>query len=273
MDLLNKVNLKSRIFSALIFSLLLSPLVIAESKTTNELQSGCQLKFGWADWAPLQYYDASGNLTGVQVDLVNAVSKEVGCEVEYIQLSWAEIVEGIKSGDIDFTANATENDSRKEFAYFSIPYRRDTFSFWVKKDNYERYNIGPVEKLMKSGMKLGLISNQLYSPEIENWQNDPIYGKNIVYSDGIDQLISLLIDDKVEVVVEDAYIMAYRKRAGIFSKKIARLSIETFGFKVAFMFSIKTTSKKVVDKYNNKLRELKNTELFQSIWLNPELIQ
>lgn len=239
------------------------------SDVTNE---ECHLKYGWADWAPLQYINASNQLTGVQIDLVRTVSQLVGCKIEYIKLPWTQIIQRLESGEIDFTANATENETRKKFAYFSVPYRRDTFSFWVKKENLSRYNKDSVEEIMTSGMQLGLISNQLYSPEIERWIAHPVYGKNISYSDEIDELLQQLQADKVDAIVEDAYIIAFRKRANGFSKNITNLSIKTFGYEVAFMFSKKTISKNRVEEFNQALRNLKKTKAFQSIWLDPDLI-
>lgn len=258
---------------SLLIELLFIQTVSAAKSSSGESNKECHLKFGWADWAPLQYIDASGELTGVQVDLVNAVSKAVGCDVEYVKLSWAQILQGLKSGEIDFTANATENTFRKTFAYFSIPYRRDTFSFWVRNENHIRFNHQTVEKIMKSGMKLGLISDQLYSPEIELWKKDPVYSKNISYTEEIDDLISLLQDGRVEGIVEDAYIIAFRKRIGVFPRNISYLSSKTFGYPVAFMFSKKTTSKEIVEKYNQKMRELRDSSSYQSIWIDPQFIQ
>jgi polar amino acid transport system substrate-binding protein len=257
----------------LLIELLFMHTVSAAKINTGESNNQCLLKYGWADWAPLQYIDASGELTGVQVDLVKSVSKAAGCDVKYIKLSWAQILKGLKSGEIDFTANATENEFRKSFSYFSIPYRRDIFSFWVRDEDRSRFDYQTVEKIMKSGMKLGLISDQLYSPEIELWRKHPVFSKNITYAEEIDDLILLLEQRKVESIVEDAYIIAFRKRLGGFSRNISHLSINTFGYPVAFMFSKKTTSKQLVEKYNQKMRDLKNTSIFQSIWLDPQLIQ
>jgi len=272
--LLLKISIRTvAIILPLLIELLFIHTVSAASSSTVESNKECRLKYGWADWAPLQYIDASGELTGVQIDLVKAVSKAVGCDIEYIKLSWAQILKGLKSGDIDFTANATENDIRKTFAYFSIPYRRDIFSFWVRDEERVRFDHQTVEEIMKSGMKLGLISDQLYSPEIELWRKDPVFSKNITYTEEIDDLILLLEERKVESIVEDAYIIAFRKRLGGFSRNISHLSIQTFGYPVAFMFSKKTTSKELAEKYNQKMRELKNTSTFQSIWLDPKLIQ
>ena len=264
---------------AIILTLLMEWLFIgsvgAKESATSESSTNkkCHLKYGWADWAPLQYIDASGELTGVQIDLVNSVSKAVGCEIEYIKLPWTQILQDLKSGKIDFTANATESEIRKTYGYFSIPYRRDTFSFWVRNQDRPRFEQQTVEELMKSGMKLGLITDQLYSPEIEFWEKDPVYSKNISYTEEIDDLLLLLENRKVESIVEDAYIIAYRKRLGGFSRNISHLSIKTFGYPVAFMFSKKTTSKKLVEKYNQTMRELKHTSVFQSIWLDPNFIQ
>ena len=232
----------------------------------------CNLKYGWADWAPLQYVDASGKLTGVQIELVRAVSEAAGCKIEFIKLPWNQIVKRIESGELDFTANATEDEVRKKFAYFSIPYRRDTFSFWVRKENKKLFDKASVKEIMQTGVKLGLVSNQLYSQDIENWKADSKFNKNIFYAEEIADLLSMLKNDEVEIAVEDPYLIAYRKRIGIFSDDFTSLPLKTFGFEVGFMFSKKSTSKTLVERYNNSMRKMKNSPLFQTIWMNPDLI-
>ncbi len=268
-----KILNRTVVVLALILELLFIHPLSAEKNNVENSNGECQLKYGWADWAPLQYVDAAGELTGVQVDLVNTVSNAVGCDLTFVKLSWAQILQGLQSGEIDFTANATESEFRRSFAYFSIPYRRDTLSFWVKEENRARFDYLTVEKVMKSGMTLGLIADQLYSPEIELWKKDPTYGKNISYTEEIDELILLLEQGKVESIVEDPYVIAFRRRIGGFTGNITHLSVQTFGYPVGFMFSKKSTSKKLVEKYNQKMRELKNTSALHSIWIDPEFIK
>ncbi len=254
-----------------LFGLPIQPLVATETKP--HVNNGpCKLKYGWADWAPLQYVDASGRLTGVQIELVRAVSEAAGCDIEYVKLPWNQIVNRIESGELDFTANATEDEVRRKFAYFSLPYRRDTFSFWVRNEKKERFDKASVEQIMKAGAKLGLVSNQLYSPEIERWKANSSFNKNIFYAEEIADLLSMLKNDEVDIAVEDPYIIAYRKRIGIFSDDFTSLSLNTFGYEVSFMFSKKSTSKKMVERYNDTMRKMKGTSLFQTIWMNPELI-
>lgn len=262
-----------------IFRLFIFLFVLSGSSSLSAFSSpskkgdSCQLKYGWADWAPLQYVNSTGQLTGVQIEFVKAVTQAVGCDIKFVKLSWSEVVKQIETGEIDYTANATEDDFRRQFAYFSLPYRRDTFSFWVDRNKKEEFNRPSVSAIMRTGAKLGLISNQLYSPEIEGWIANETYSKNIVWAEEIDDLLNLLIENQVDIAVEDAYIIAYRKRIGIFSNNFVHMGVNTFGYETSFMFSKKSVSKDLVEKFNKRMRELKNTPLFQSIWMNPELIK
>ncbi|TQV73001.1 amino acid ABC transporter substrate-binding protein [Aliikangiella marina] len=253
--------------------LLVMTFQVSAAQATDNQSEKCILKYGWADWAPLQYVDTSGKLTGVQIELVKAVTDAVGCKIEFIKLPWSQIIQQIESGELDFTANATKDDFRSRFAYFSNPYRRDTFSFWVPKSRKALFDKPSVDEIMRTGAKLGLVANQLYSDDIKAWENDPNYGKNIAYAEEIADLLSMLKEGQVDIAVEDPYLIAYRKRIGLFSDDFTRLGIRTFGYEVSFMFSKKSTSMALVEQFNSKMRELKSTPVFQTIWMNPELIK
>lgn|GEM_PF-1392718 len=251
-----------------------SHLLVAASASgnTNTSQSNCQLVYGWANWPPLQYTDSQGEITGVQIDLVRALAKETHCKIIYIERNWSEIVDLIESGEIDFTANATLSERRKQFAYFSRSYRRDSYAVWVRSEDLNQYNFSSVDTLKKSGVKIGLTANHLYSEAIDQWIQDPRYSKNISYAPSSSINMQRLINGEIDASLEDPFIVAYKRRTKQITADISRLPIQIFGHKVSFMFSKKTVDKNFVEQFNLALKRLQESPDFSSIWLDPQFI-
>ena len=236
----------------------------------NKQASECRLIFGWTEWPPLQYFNPNGEISGIQIDLVNAVADKMGCHVTYIEKDWNQIVELIRDGEIDFTANATPSIEREKFAHFSDSYRRDSYAIYVRTEDFDKFNTSSIDDLKKTGIKLGLTRNHLYSSEIEQWKLDSNYNHNISYALSPSANMDRLILGEIEGSLEDPFIYAYKKRTKQITESLSRLPINIFGHKVSFMFSKKNVNGKFLKTFNDALHNIQQTAEFNSIWLDPQ---
>jgi len=67
---------------------------------------------------PFSYLGDNGKRTGFYIDLLNALSDELGFEVEYIDGSWAENFNAGKEGTLDLLISVTYTDERSEYLDF-----------------------------------------------------------------------------------------------------------------------------------------------------------
>ena len=56
-------------------------------------------------YAPFSYHDASGKLTGYDVEVVRAVAEKLGVKVEFKETQWDSMMAGLKAGRFDIVAN------------------------------------------------------------------------------------------------------------------------------------------------------------------------
>jgi len=227
----------------------------------------CQLTFGWARWRPLQYKNEKGELKGFQVDLVNAIADEMNCVVEFVEGDWQQLISGLQEGIIDFVADATKTEARTEFAHFSIPYRRDTFAIYVRKQDVNKYRELELGDLKKLNFKLAVNRGFLYGEEIEAWQNDNQYNDSIIYSDNSGQNFEKLIVGDIDGFIEDPYVMAYKFRSQQAIKNMATLPIVISSHTACFMFNKKKFNLDFVNKFNLALTKVKARPEFQISWL------
>lgn len=79
--------------------------------------------------------DNPEELIGYEVDLVHAVAKELGMEVQPMQNNWEGLIEGLKRGDYDIVVNGLEiTPDRQQVVNFSPPYYVTAEVLTVRKE-------------------------------------------------------------------------------------------------------------------------------------------
>ncbi|WP_102225379.1 transporter substrate-binding domain-containing protein [Acidimangrovimonas sediminis] len=73
-------------------------------------------------FAPYEYTDASGNITGYDPALLRAIAKDLGLKVEFRKMAFSGIIPGLVAGSFDFTATALNvTAERAKRISFTIP--------------------------------------------------------------------------------------------------------------------------------------------------------
>lgn len=112
-------------------------------KATNEM-----------DWAPIDFV-RDGREAGFSVDYLNLVASKVGLEIQFVNgHSWEELIEQLKSREIDIAQSITKTEGRDEFLDFTRPYLD------IPKVYYGRAGTKRIEtKKDLEGKKIGLVSS------------------------------------------------------------------------------------------------------------------
>lgn len=87
-------------------------------------QAKPKLSFGSdATFPPMEFVDAQKNVTGFDIDLINAVAKAAGFEAVVKNVAWDGIFAGLENGEYDgILSSVTITDERKQKYDFSAPY-------------------------------------------------------------------------------------------------------------------------------------------------------
>ena len=89
-----------------------------------------------AAWPPMEFVDANKNIVGFDIDLMNAIAKEQGFEVEFRNTAWDGIFAGLETGSYDaILSSVTITDERKQVYDFSDPYMNAGQAIVVKIDD------------------------------------------------------------------------------------------------------------------------------------------
>lgn len=115
-----------------------APVSATTSSTLDKAQKEGVARVGIRfDNPPLSFIDDEGNWVGFDVDLAQALTKEMGLEIEMVKVDETTRISFLQEGQIDMAvASMNHTRPRDEAVDFSITYFWDNQSFLVRKNTY-----------------------------------------------------------------------------------------------------------------------------------------
>ena len=112
--------------------------VPAHADTLAEVQEAGKLVVATEMQFPPFDFMVNGEYTGVDKDLLDEVGKELGVEMEYVDLPWTSVLPGLEAGKYDFVgAPLNASQARLERYAFSSPIAYSGNAFVKRKGNDE----------------------------------------------------------------------------------------------------------------------------------------
>ncbi|MEG2422345.1 amino acid ABC transporter substrate-binding protein [Glutamicibacter sp.] len=143
-------------------------------------------------YRPFSYHEGN-ELTGYDVEVIEAVGEKMGVEVKFQETQWDAIFAGLDAGRFDAIANQVSiNPEREEKYLFTEPYTVSTGVVVTKSDNSE---ITSFETLEGKTTAQSLTSNF--------YETAKAAGANVEPVEGWAQSITLLKQGRVDATVND----------------------------------------------------------------------
>ena len=145
-------------------------------------------------YRPFSFHEeGSGDLTGFDVEVAQAVGEELGVEVQFEETQWDAIFAGLEAGRFDAIANQVSITPDREAAYtFSAPYTISTGVIVVPADDT---SISSFEDLEGKTTAQSLTSNWYELAEES--------GATIEAVEGWAQSVALVEQDRVDATIND----------------------------------------------------------------------
>ncbi|WP_196138043.1 ABC transporter substrate-binding protein [Aliikangiella sp. G2MR2-5] len=243
-----------------------APVQLSSIQELSE-QKDCHLSLGISDWMPYQGLTKNGQPTGKQVELIQQIVKEVGCSLSYKSMSFPQGLIELQNGTVDFQMNASVSEERKSYSYFSIPYRKEFLLLYSTSKYLDKCQTMNLEALIKDGFKLGLQKGLVYGPELTRIQKNRELNSKIYYVDTNIQHVQLVQQKNLDGVVDDPIVVSYRSTKNVTGDTLSACSIVVSESPISLIFSKKTVSRELVDKFNRAIRKIQNTRAYQKEWV------
>jgi cystine transport system substrate-binding protein len=181
---------------------------------SDEAASGEVLRVGTeGTYAPFSFHaEGTNELTGYDVEVIEAVAEQMGREVEFSETQFDAIFAGLESDRYDVVANQiTINPEREERYLFSQPYTVSTGVIVTRADDTS------VDALEDVAGKRSAQSTTSSFGEIARGA-----GAQVEAVEGFSQAVTLLKQGRVDVTINDSLaVLQYQKETGDDEIKIA----------------------------------------------------
>ncbi|MGN7763739.1 amino acid ABC transporter substrate-binding protein [Paenibacillus sp. 22594] len=166
----------------------------AEQNSLEAIKASGKLRIGTeGTYAPFTFHDASGKLTGFDVEIAEEVAKRLGVKAEFFETQWDGIFAGMDAKRFDVIFNEVSiTDERKVKYDFSEPYIVSKAVLIVGEKNEDIKTFADL-KGKKAGQSM---TSNLSDIAREN-------GAEIVSTDGFNQAIDLLTSGRIDATVND----------------------------------------------------------------------
>lgn len=221
---------------------------------------------GWVSWPPYQSLDKAGKLVGLQAKLYRSIAQQADCQLTFLQGTWQAIQNGIKNGSIDLMGDATSTPARQEFAYFSAAYRREILALYVNNPPAPQFPQAPLEKLMENGFRTAITKDNYYGAVIDSLIKSPQFSENFVAFEHTHQSYQGLSKHQVDGLFDDPMVHAYTVRLLGFEKRFKRHQMIVQDESVSLMFSKKSVTPQIVQRFNLAISKVKKTAEYQRLW-------
>ncbi|WP_394217952.1 transporter substrate-binding domain-containing protein [Halobacillus trueperi] len=149
----------------------------SSEETAYDLVEDGQFTFAASgEFRPFSMTDASGEMTGFDIDVANAIAEELGLEPNPQKQKFASIVEGVKTGRFDAAvASHTITEERQQEVDFSTPYYYSGAQIFTRPDS----EVETLEDL--EGMEIAISKGSTYSTYAEEvTENIKTYDSDVV---------------------------------------------------------------------------------------------
>lgn len=209
----------------------------------------CEFKVGFETWVPYQSKSAAGKFEGLDVEVLEAVAKEAGCGVQFVDMPWNRQLASAESGELDVVMGAAKTPEREVFANYSDDYRTEANVLFVKKGMGA--DVKELNDLPKTKLKIGVVRGSSYGPEI-----DAMKAKFDGSADVDDANLKKMIANRLDATIMDEYSgMALIKSLNA-ADKIEKHPVKFSVAKSYFLVSKKAKDSSLSGKLNEALKKI-----------------
>ncbi|MGO1060322.1 transporter substrate-binding domain-containing protein [Planococcus sp. FY231025] len=201
-------------------------------------------------------FEENGEYTGIDIDLINAISESQGFEIEFNPMDFGGIIPALQAGQLDVAiAGMSITDERKNVVDFSDPYFDAGLSLVVAKDNNDITSLEDLEgktvavKSGTTGSKFAMDNESKYGYTVAQFEDSP-------------SMFQEVSNGNADVLLEDYPVIAYAiAESGLELKTVGdRLTGDQYGIAV-----LKGENADLLEKINTGLQELRDSGEYDEI--------
>lgn len=232
--------------------------------------AGCEkgLVIAYSNWPPYHYADENGQPAGLDIEILGNVLSTINCGFTLRQVPWKRALRELEGGSVDVGLAASRNAEREKFAWFSVPYRRESMVMFMRKGDPLRYSPHSLSDLADTDYTVGLVLGIWYGEDLEAlFRKKPAFRSRVLQQLENKSLLNGLIRGRVDIVVSDLFngVFAARQDSVMDAIKV-RPEVINEG-DIHFMFSRKSVPEADMARINATINAFEKTRSYREIVL------
>lgn len=233
-----------------------------ESEATVPAAADCRLTMGWDPWAPYQFRNAAGDVTGLDIDIARAAAAAAGCELAFVDGKWMDMLERLRNGDVDLLAGATPTPGREEFAVFTEPYRKESFVVFTLADNAAIRATKTLDALFNGEARIGTVAEYYYGEDVYALMDTAAAAGRLREAEVSEANYRNLLDGEIDAFLDDPFVASSILRSRGWGGRIVATPLNTATGQVSFMLSRESVAPEVIQRFQDGMRRIReNGEL------------
>ncbi len=224
-----------------------------------------EIRGGWSHNIPYQYetigVGGEPKLTGLDIEIMKTVSRQAGFRPVFVETSWEENVRGVREGKLDFGLAATPVQARREWAWFSVPYRKEVIAMFVRSENAGNFSgqnpIETLERFLSEGKRVGVVGGYYNGPEVAALLAKEKYASQFLPFESETRLLEALLADAADVILADRLAVASAAGKAEALPRIQMLSGILYETPLCIMFSKASTPQATVEAFDAAIEEMR----------------
>ncbi|MDE1465700.1 substrate-binding periplasmic protein [Spartinivicinus poritis] len=208
-----------------------------------------------------------GWLVGLDISLLKAVFEKANCRYKIIIVNWKRSLKELEKGSLDVVLTASITSERKQYAYFSSPYREEQMRIFVRKDQSANWPLKQLADIISYNMKLAITLGSYYGEEFEQlYNNNSDFKSFIINVAQPEQGLLMVASKRTDGVLQDMYNLHSQAETLKIRDKLEIHPYIVSSGPVHFMFSKKSVTHQDVYTINKALVDFIKTEDYQTIY-------
>jgi polar amino acid transport system substrate-binding protein len=237
----------------------------SDSSLTNINTKGILIVGTSPPYGPMEFYDDSGNIVGIDMDIAKEIASAIGVKLEIKDVDFDLLQNSIDSGEIDIAiASITITNERSEQTLFSAPYFNGGQVLVLRADDE---TINTVDDL--NNKRIGVEDDRSsLKDNILNYVKNPLVK---LYVDSEELPYTTSVTSALKNNTLDAFVVDYIAAISIIEENP---DLKIFGEPFTQEFygiATKKGNNELIDEINKILREMKRDGKLKEIenkWLN-----
>ncbi|MCP3924724.1 MAG: amino acid ABC transporter substrate-binding protein [Desulfobacterales bacterium] len=221
---------------------------------------------GWEPWSPYQYKNTQGKITGLDIELVTEIMKNVKFSVTYKERPWKRLLYEVEKGKTDLIGGASKTPERKVYAHFTAPYRTESVVLYIRKGEANNYkSFKKLGQLSNIKFKVGVVNGYYYGKNYAKLIKNSKFKANVKPTRADELNIKKLVGGRLDGFLMDPVAATAKLKKLKFLSKVEIHPILIYSDNIYVMFSKKSTSLNIVKIFNKSLKDLKKRGKYDQI--------